>query len=351
VGFGCECVILEAHCGEGDLGDRVEVEVLLATFNGARFLREQIESILAQDYEAVRLLACDDGSHDGTVEILAEYAEKHPDRFRVLTDDEPSGSAKANFLRLMQAATADYVCFADQDDVWLPGKVRRSIEVMKALEEEHGRATPLLVFSDLRVVDDQLKTIHHSMWKQMEIAPESAARLERLIGRSVVTGCTATINRSLLELARQMPEEATLHDRWIGLLAAAMGKTAFLREQTVLYRQHGSNVIGATAPDNSVTGTIVRAQHDAGRRAERRRCEQEAEALLRLHGAEMPKRQSDLLRAYLRSGRSRSAVERVVTTLRYGFFRPGLLRSLALIWDLARTKSDERLSSKERPGS
>ena len=100
-----------------------EVEILLATYNGARFLREQIDSILAQDYGNIRVLARDDGSSDGTVEILHQYAKRFPGRFRVMPSSAPTGSAKNNFLLLMKASTADYVCFADQDDVWLPAKV------------------------------------------------------------------------------------------------------------------------------------------------------------------------------------------------------------------------------------
>src|SRR5271156_5979852 len=96
-----------------------EVEVLLATYNGARFLREQLDSILAQDYGNFRVLARDDGSSDETVEILVQYAEDFPDRVRVMPAGIATGNPQSNFLLLMRASTAEYVCFADQDDVWL----------------------------------------------------------------------------------------------------------------------------------------------------------------------------------------------------------------------------------------
>jgi len=325
-------------------GDCV-VEVLLATYNGERFLREQVESILSQDWPEVLILARDDGSGDGTARILAEYATRFPERFRVLAG-ESAGGAKGNFLELMRQTTAEYVCFADQDDVWLPGKVRLGMEAMRALEARHGLAMPLLTFSDLRVVGAELKTVSGSMWAYAEIEPESALRLERLVGQSVVTGCTMTINRRLLELARRMPEEATMHDRWIALLAAAMGETAMVREAMVLYRQHGGNVVGAAAPDGSVSGMAARTP-DGGRRAERRRCEAMAEALLRQHGDEMPAGRVALLEAYLRSGQSESAVERVGITLREGFFRPGVVKTMALLWDLARSPSDAGFSERD----
>lgn len=319
---------------------RPEVEVLLATYNGDRFVREQIDSILEQDYRSLRIVVSDDGSQDATGKILTEYGHLLPDRFHILDNQSSTGSAKLNFLRLMKAATGTYLCFADQDDVWLPNKVSRCMEAMQELEARHGKALPLLVFTDLRVVDRQLATIHQSMWKQMNIDPESIYRLERLVGRSIVTGCTALINRPLLELARSMPPEAPMHDRWIGMLAATMGAASIVADQTVLYRQHERNVVGATEPNNSATGIIRRAARPEGRRVERARSEAQVEALLRLHGNNMPEANANLLRAYLHSGRSPNPLQRIVTTLRYGFSRGGQLKNLLTLFDLALSPSD-----------
>lgn len=318
-----------------------EVEVLLATYNGERFLREQIDSILAQDYAGLRVLARDDGSEDGTRAILEEYSRSDEARFRVLPQSTPTGSAKGNFVRLMDAATAEFVCFADQDDVWLQGKVRRTMDAMLRLRGRHGAETPLLVFTDLRVVDERLRAIAESMWEQAGIEPESIHRLERLLGQNVATGCTVMINRRMNELGRRMPREALMHDRWLGLLAAAMGAADFLSERTVLYRQHGANVIGAAAQDDSLNGRAVRARDSRGRRLERWRSEEQAEALIREHGAEMGEGTRALLEAYLRSGRSESRLERVATTLRYRFFRTGSLRNAAMIADLWRSRTSE----------
>src|SRR5271154_4215562 len=115
---------IDAGVGElRTVGPTPLVDVLLATFNGEPFLREQIDSILSQDYEDLSILARDDGSKDGTRGILNEYAEQFPGRFQMLPTGAPTGNAKQNFLELMKASSADYVCFSDQDDVWLPGKV------------------------------------------------------------------------------------------------------------------------------------------------------------------------------------------------------------------------------------
>ena len=231
-----------------------EVEILLATYNGERFLREQIDSLLAQDYENIRVLARDDGSSDGTVEVLHQYAERFPDRFQLMSTSLATGSAKRNFLLLMKASSADYICFADQDDVWLPHKVSRTKQAMDQLESEWGRRGPLLVFSDLHLVDERLKVLYESFWTHMKIDPDRINRIPELMVQSVVTGCTAMLNRAMLDLAVRMPEEAFMHDRWVGLLASFMGRSGIVRTQTVLYRQHAHNVLGT---GRNVAGTAV----------------------------------------------------------------------------------------------
>jgi hypothetical protein len=319
--------------------ERTEVEILLATYNGERYLREQIDSILGQDYPNLRLLASDDGSSDGTVAILNEYAARFPDQVRVLPKMEASGHPKRNFLRLMKAATAAYIGFSDQDDVWIPEKVSLTMQTMLRMEGKSGKATPLLVFTDLRVVDEQLQTLHPSFWKRAGLRVKNVHRLQRVLGENVVTGCTAMINRSMCELAMRMPEEAEMHDRWICLLSAALGAAEAIPQPTVLYRQHGSNAIGSAEEDTSLGGLASRARESSGRRKDRLRCERQAEALLRLHGQQMAPERREMLEAYLRSGRSERAWERVGTTLRYGFFRSGLLKSAATIVELYKSRS------------
>lgn len=317
---------------------RQQIEVLLATFNGERFLGQQIDSILAQDHPATTILARDDGSADATRDILAHYAALHPTRLRILPDSAPTGSARLNFLALMQAAEAPYIAYADQDDVWLPTKLSKSLAAMQSLEREHPTGTPLLVFTDLAIVDEALKPLHPSMWKRLRIDPSAALSLPRLLGRSVVTGCTMLINRPLLTLARQMPTEATMHDRWIALLAAALGATAYLPADTVLYRQHGRNVVGANPADASLHGLVNRTADNRGRLAERLRSEDQAAALLRLHRGRISASNANLMELYLRSGQSHSSLARVWLTLRHRFTRGGLLLNLALLRDLLRPR-------------
>lgn len=315
------------------------VEVLLATYNGERYIREQIDSILAQDFPDLRILARDDGSTDRTEEILDECASQYPDRIRVCTDGSATGHPKRNFLRLMKATTADYLCFADQDDVWLPEKISLTFEAMQRLEDQYGKATPLLTFTDLRVVNEKLETIHPSFWKRSGLQVESIHRLQRVLDENPVTGCTALINRSMCDLAAQMPEEADMHDWWIALLAASLGAAEVVRQPTVLYRQHGSNVVGSAKPETSLSGLAGRTLKSANRRRARLKCERQAEALLRLHGNQMETSHRKMLAAYLDSRRSKSVWKRIGTTVRYGFYRSSMLKNLATIVDLLRSQS------------
>src|SRR5262245_1468649 len=124
------------------------IDVVMATYNGATYVKEQIDSILAQDYPSIRLLISDDGSTDATPQILQEYAKKHPSIITLLPFDGNKGVV-GNFSRLLSYTTAYYVLFSDQDDVWNKDKVSKSYQRMKLLEVQHGKNVPLLVHTDL----------------------------------------------------------------------------------------------------------------------------------------------------------------------------------------------------------
>ena len=328
-----------------------EVEVLLATYNGARFLREQLDSIMAQDYGNIRVLARDDGSSDETVEILGQYAKKFPDCFRVMPASTPTGTAKNNFLLLMKASTAEYICFADQDDVWLPDKVSRTKQAMDQLESRWGTKVPLLVFTDLHVVDDKLTVLHQSFWAHMSIKPDRMDRPAALMVQSVVTGCTAMLNRPLLALSLRMPDEAFMHDRWIGLLASFMGKSSGVENPTVLYRQHEHNVLGTgrdlvtsaeAKPTRSLLERMLRPRISEGQMILWNISQREARAFLQEYGTDLPAGKRALLRAFLRCQTSTNRLVRIVTFVRYRFYYVGLRLNLAMLLHLWNMGADER---------
>jgi hypothetical protein len=327
-----------------------EVEVLLATYNGARFLREQLDSIMAQDYGNIHVLARDDGSSDETVEILDQYAKRYPVRFRVIPTSGETGNARNNFLLLMKAASAEYVCLADQDDVWLPDKVSRTKRAMDQLESRWGTKVPSLIFTDLHVVDDKLTMLHQSFWEHMNIDPAGMDRQAALMLQSVVTGCTAMLNRPLIALSLRMPIEAFMHVRWIGLLASFLGKSSGLRVPTVLYRQHAQNVLG-TGRAVGVPAAAKPARSFLQRMRQFRLSERQlllwnisqrdAKAFLQEYGGDLGPGKRRLLEAFLRCQTSRSRLIRLATFLLYGFYYPGLKLNLAMMLHLWKMSDDE----------
>jgi glycosyltransferase involved in cell wall biosynthesis len=220
------------------------VDILLATYNGFSYVASQLDSILAQTHKDIRLIIRDDASQDSTRKVLEAYANRYPDIITLLPSDISSG-VKGNFSCLMQHATADYIMFADQDDLWEEGKVAKTLQKMQELEDRFSSATPLLVHTDLKVVDRNLNVLCQSFWKYGKIDPLKGHSLNRLLMQNVVTGCTMMINRSLLDLGGPIPEKAAMHDWWLALVAAAFGHIEALLQTTLMYRQHGANALGA----------------------------------------------------------------------------------------------------------
>jgi hypothetical protein len=155
-----------------------------------------------------------------------------------------------------------------------------------------------------------------------------------LLGQSVVTGCTMMLNRRLLELSLQMPDEAPMHDRWIGLVASAMGKTSAVRTQTVLYRQHDRNVVGVKEKSESLREVVRRLIKKDARRAQWKINQRQAKAFLKIYTGKLSAKDNALISAYLRCGSSRSRLLRIAIFIRYGIYRLSSLRDLAVMFDI-----------------
>lgn len=230
------------------LRESAEVAVLLATYNGAAFLDAQLVSVLNQRAVQLRILAHDDGSSDATPQLLRAYAERHPDVIEVI-DAPACGGASANFSFLLEQGLAhrahfNYFMFCDQDDIWDADKVAVTLEAMRTLEASTPDR-PLLVHSDLRVVDAAGAVIASSLCRFQHLNPVWAEKPSLVATQNVVTGCTVMVNRSLAELATPVPDEAIMHDWWIALVAATFGRVAFVPRALISYRQHGNNNLGA----------------------------------------------------------------------------------------------------------
>lgn len=219
------------------------VDILLASYNGEAFLREQLESLVRQTMTDWKLYIRDDGSTDDTLAIIRQYCKKYPEKITVLEDAEHLG-AQGNFSRLIQHSTAPYVMLCDQDDIWKNDKIEHSLQAMRELEERHGAAVPLLVHSDMEVVDPRGTLLSASFAKRRGIKG-AESRLHYALLTNNVTGCTICMNRALVNKLQVIPVQARMHDMWIGLVAILEGVISFLDVPLVEYRLHGRNVIGA----------------------------------------------------------------------------------------------------------
>ncbi len=193
---------------------------------------------MSQTFSDFCVIICDDGSTDGSRDILKGYAAKFPQKIKLFFNEKNIG-VKNNFFRLLKLSSAEYIMFCDQDDVWDSDKIAKTLDFFK--QNEYGG--PLLVHTDMRVADENDGIISDSFNKMQGIDPYKNS-LNILLVQNTVTGCTVMINRALADIIKR-PACKTLHDWWIALAAAVFGKIAYLPKATMSYRRHSRNIRGA----------------------------------------------------------------------------------------------------------
>lgn len=298
------------------------VDILLATYQGAFYVQEQIFSILNQTHSNLHLWIRDDGSSDQTLEYLHQFSTQYPEKISIIPSRKNFG-IQGNFSELMRHTEAPYIMFADQDDVWLPHKVELSLDAMKQLENRYGMQKPLLVHSDLKVVHSDLSVIHPSFWRYTGLNPHSTT-LNRLLTQNALTGCTFLMNRPLLNVSIPIPSQAIMHDWWVGLVASAFGHIAHVPFATILYRQHHRNDTGAKkyGIQNAFKST------DFSKRTYR-----QAQQFLEFYASQLDYQKREIVKAYT-SLEELSYLSQKMQIINFQFFKHGLLRNLC--WLLER---------------
>lgn len=217
-----------------------KIDILLATYNGEKYLEAQLDSILNQTYSNFRLLISDDCSSDNTQKILKEY-EKKDNRIQLFFQEKNLGVMK-NFEFLLENVKNDYYMFSDQDDIWKQEKIEKSLK--KLLETNSD-----LVYTDLEVVDENLNVTYPSYWKLKGIYNKIKKynNFESLYLNNFVTGCTMISKSQLIKDVLPLPNTSkyVLHDYWIPLIISQKGKIAYIEEPLIKYRQHKNNKIGS----------------------------------------------------------------------------------------------------------
>lgn len=222
----------------------MKLAILLATYNSEKYLKVQIDSILAQSFADFILYIRDDGSTDDTLLIIDEYLRSFSNII-FLKDDQTGRFSMGSFMWMLEAVDADYYMFADHDDYWLENKVQLTLNKMFEVEN-YEFSKPVIIHTDLKVVDTNLKEVASSFWNYSKIKPSLLLNFNFLAVYNLLTGCTMMINKKARNVSLPYSKFALMHDSWIGLKVMDNGGIIdFIPNQTILYRQHGNNAIGA----------------------------------------------------------------------------------------------------------
>lgn len=215
-----------------------EIEILMGTYNGSKYLASQISSLQNQTYKSWTLLVHDDGSTDDTLDVIKTYS-RQDSRIRLIEDGIVFHSPAQNFMHLIKQAEAPYIIFCDQDDIWLENKLEEMVAFI-ALHEENK---PCAVYSNSYVYDTYSSTIsgYATLCHPKELK-------DILFANSGIQGCALMFNKSLLDIVKSnIPDVVAMHDHVITLAALTFGNLWYLPKRLMLYRRHATAVTGKTS--------------------------------------------------------------------------------------------------------
>jgi glycosyltransferase involved in cell wall biosynthesis len=298
----------------------------MTTYNGEQYVSEQIESILASSYQDIELLIHDDGSTDNTMPILYSYETQYPEKVHIFRNETNLGLVM-NFMHGLARTTADYIMFSDQDDVWKNNKAAVTLKRMRHMEAQLGKDTPLAVFTDAVVVDQDLNTLNPSFFCSGHLNP-CRTDLPHLLMENKLIGCTVMVNAALRKVlqSKPLPQKARYHDWWLALIAASFGKIGFVKEGTLLYRQHGGNVVGDIGFSAYIRNRVSNLQRQ---KEALDALYQQAEEFLSLYGDTLSEKNREILQHFA-DLQKYNFFERRIALLHYGFLKTGVLRNIGL---------------------
>lgn len=215
------------------------LSIAMTTYNGEDFLVQQIDSILNQTYQNFELIICDDCSTDNTISIIKRYINKHAN-IKLFQNTVQLGSVK-NFEQAIRLSKGEYIALSDQDDIWRTDKLQIEMKYIKTLEEQYT-AIPLMVHSDLSMIDENNVHIASSYFKFKNYTLEEKKDLSHILGPCGVMGNTILMNRLLKDHILPFPPSLAVHDYWIALINELYGKRSTLHQPLVAYRIHQKNL-------------------------------------------------------------------------------------------------------------
>ena len=294
--------------------------IVMSTYNGKAYLQEQLESVLRQTVSDFLLLIRDDGSSDGTPDLLRELSDP---RVRLILGENlgPAGS----FFALLDAArqeNADFVFFCDQDDIWMPDKLERLLAEMGKCP-----AGPALVFSDFAMIDGSGSVTGDSYTAMAQLRiPADGNFFPKLLAQPYVFGCASVLNRELLELVKDPPAGIEMYDCWIALVASLLGTVRYLPQSTIYHRFHSSNATGRSGM-NSLAARVRRVTQNFQKQAENTALRlRQAQLLLDRYGDSLSDAQRKMLLELANAGKT-GGLSPVKTLKKYDVSRGGRLQN------------------------
>ena len=306
------------------------IHILLATYNGASYIRQQLDSIFTQSCDEFKLYVSDDNSTDETYNILKEYESRYPEKMFISRSENRLGAA-ANFLALLKNCDAEYIMFADQDDVWDKRKIEYSLKCMKSMEAKYGKYTPLLIHSDLSVVDEELRILNKSLASFLKINAKRK-RLSYLLVENVVTGSTVMINKAL-KTKVNLSDKCFMHDWWLALTATCFGKIGYINMPLNLYRQHRDNVLGVKDIYSLSALFTERIKRSKEVKSNYKKMYAQAEDFLRIYKDALSRENREILGSFVNM-QAMNRLQKIYTVYRYKFFKSNILMNLGLLFNI-----------------
>ncbi|OUY06687.1 glycosyltransferase family 2 protein [Acinetobacter populi] len=233
------------------------VDIIMATYNGEKYIREQIQSIQAQPFTNWILIISDDYSQDDTVKIIKEM--QGLDKRIELVNCEKQGGIVENFNKALSFSKSQYIFLADQDDIWVENRLNIMLDNFKKIEADNAKKS-ILMFTDLELIDSDGNIIAESFYQYNDLNPYTNMKPNMLIWRSTVYGCSTLFNRKLLEESFPIPNYASMHDQWLALKAHMNNGLFYYDYKSLKYRQHSNNAVGGAG--NGFIGKIKKSKRN-----------------------------------------------------------------------------------------
>ncbi len=304
-----------------------KIDILMAAYNSEKYISAQLDSILQQTYTDFQITICDDFSTDNTINILSKYKMQY-NNINYIKNHNNIG-VKENFSKLLLNSNAEYIMFSDHDDVWINNKIEISYNKMLEMEKIYSKDTPILVFCDKYVTDENLNILYSSHNK-LEKFNTKKISLNRLLMANIISGCTIIINKALKDICGNINKNACMHDYWLALCAASFGKIGFIKEPLIYYRQHCSNQLGVkiytiTNILNSIKQGKANIQKNVIKNIT------QAESFYNQYENKLCEENKLILQKFISLQKKRN-IKFIYSVIKNNFYKPGIVKNIGLLY-------------------